>query len=130
LYSTKVLKCTQSNKSAQEREMYFMRQMLSIKEASDVMGVHPRTVLRMIEDGKLEASKVGRVWRIAPGAINALTGQPVVKNGGGAAVAVGGSARRVAVAVLAEALPIVKAYCAATGKSVDELTTDDLDRMV
>lgn len=107
-----------------------MGQMLSVEEAARVMGVHTRTILRMIDRGELEASKVGRVWRIAPGAINALTGQPVVKNGGGAAVAVGGSARRVAVAVLAEALPIVKAYCAATGKSVDELTTDDIDRMV
>lgn len=107
-----------------------MGQMLTIDEAAKVMGVHPRTVLRMIDRGELEASKVGRVWRIAPTAINALTGQPVVKNGSGAVGVEGGPGRRLAVGVLAEALPIIRAYCERTGKGVDELTADDIQQMV
>lgn len=107
-----------------------MGQMLDVEEAARVMGVHPRTVLRMINRGELEASKVGRVWRIAPTAINALTGQPVVKNGSHGVGVEGGAGRRLAVGVLTEALPIVRAYCERTGKTVDELTAEDIQRMV
>jgi excisionase family DNA binding protein len=57
-----------------------MGQMLSVEEAARVVGVHPKTVTRMISRGELGAAKVGRVWGIAPGAIDALTGQPVVKS--------------------------------------------------
>lgn len=105
-----------------------MGQMLTVEEAARVMGVHPRTVTRMIDRGELEANKVGRVWRIAPQAINALTGQPVVKNGEhGTEV---NEARRLAVAVLGEALSIFRRYCDQTGKEIGDLTTDDLQKMV
>lgn len=107
-----------------------MGQMLSIDDASKVMGVHPRTVLRMIERGELEASKVGRVWRIAPTAINALTGQPVVSNGSHGAGVDGGLAQRLAAGVLSEALPVFQAYCRRTGKTIADLSVNDIQGMV
>jgi excisionase family DNA binding protein len=105
-----------------------MGQMLSVEEAARVMGVHPKTVTRMIGRGELGATKVGRVWRIAPGAINALTGQPVVKNGESSVER--DPARRLALAVLGSVLPIFKGYCERTGKEIQEVTGEDLQRMI
>lgn len=107
-----------------------MGQMLSIDEAAKVMGVATKTVRRMIARGELEASKMGRVWRIAPTAINALTGQPVVSNGSHGAGVEGGPGRRLAVGVLTEALPVIRSYCERTGKGIGDLTADDIQRMV
>jgi excisionase family DNA binding protein len=105
-----------------------MGQMLSVDEAAKVMGVHPKTITRMIGRGELDATRVGRVWRIAPGTINALTGQVMVKNGEGGADL--DPARRLAVSVLSDVLPIFKGYCERTGKEISELTADDLRQML
>lgn len=38
--------------------------MLSPQEAADLLGLHPRTVLRAIAAGELQATKVRNRWRI------------------------------------------------------------------
>jgi excisionase family DNA binding protein len=38
--------------------------LLKPKEVAEWAGVTPRTVVRWINDGKLEGTKVGRVWRV------------------------------------------------------------------
>lgn len=38
--------------------------MLTVKECADIMRVCPRTIYRVIRDGKLKASRIGRQWRV------------------------------------------------------------------
>jgi excisionase family DNA binding protein len=45
----------------------------NIYETADILGVHERTVRRLIKDNELKAFKVGRVWRISREAIEELT---------------------------------------------------------
>lgn len=45
----------------------------NIYETADILGIHERTVRRLIKDSELKAFKVGRVWRISREAIEALT---------------------------------------------------------
>jgi len=49
----------------------------SVDRAADKLGVHSRTILRFIGDGKLKAAKVGRQWRIRREDLMALVGEPV-----------------------------------------------------
>jgi len=41
-----------------------MGDFLSIEEAADVLGVHYKTVYRLVRDGELPAAKIGRIYRI------------------------------------------------------------------
>jgi excisionase family DNA binding protein len=43
--------------------------MLSPQEAADVLGLHPRTVLRAIAAGELQGTKVRNRWRITRAAL-------------------------------------------------------------
>lgn len=45
----------------------------NIYETADILGVHERTVRRLIKDNELKAFKVGRIWRISREAIEELT---------------------------------------------------------
>lgn len=44
--------------------MYKMRLLMSPAEVSRFVGVKPRTVARWCREGKIDALKVGRVWRV------------------------------------------------------------------
>lgn len=103
-----------------------MSQMLSVNEVAEIMGVHRRTVERMIADGKIDAIRVGRAWRIAPQNVNTVAGAVVVADTQPAKEA----ARSVALACLGESLAVLRAYCDRTGKTIQDLTTADLQRMV
>lgn len=46
----------------------------SVREAADRLRVHPRTLRRMIRDGRLDAVKVGKEWRITDQAMDRLLG--------------------------------------------------------
>ena len=46
--------------------------ILCIKEAAALLRLHPNTVYRMVNDGTLEAFRLGRQWRIRPSAIEAF----------------------------------------------------------
>jgi excisionase family DNA binding protein len=38
-------------------------EVLTLKEVSELLRVHPSTVHRMIEEGKIPAFKIGSAWR-------------------------------------------------------------------
>lgn len=48
--------------------------MLDTRAAADVMGVSPRTVTRMCEQGKLKAVRVMSLWRISRDALLEFAG--------------------------------------------------------
>jgi excisionase family DNA binding protein len=49
----------------------------TVDSAAEKLDVHPRTVLRFINQGKLKAVKVGRQWRIKNIDLRAFIGEPV-----------------------------------------------------
>jgi excisionase family DNA binding protein len=53
-----------------------MKLLMSPAEVSRIVGVQPRTVARWCREEKIEALKVGRVWRI-----HRLTVKRLVKRG-------------------------------------------------
>ena len=42
-----------------------MEKYLSVEQVSQIIGMHPKTVARFIREGKLQANKVGKEWRIS-----------------------------------------------------------------
>jgi excisionase family DNA binding protein len=40
--------------------------LLTIAEAADLLGLSPRSVMRLIKDGKLRVVRIGRAVRIRP----------------------------------------------------------------
>ena len=55
------------------------RELLTCEEAAAYLRVHPRTVGRLLKEGKLPGVKVGRQWRLRKADLDAHLG------GGGAA---------------------------------------------
>ncbi len=49
--------------------------LLTTSEAADRLGLTVRAVQKMIENGRLEARKVGRDYLIAPGALSSISKQ-------------------------------------------------------
>lgn len=59
----------------------------TVDSAAEKLDVHPRTVLRFINQGKLKAVKVGRQWRIKNEDLLKFTGEPEpVKKAGASSV--------------------------------------------
>ena len=50
--------------------------LLSVEEAARALGVHVRTVRRYIHEGRLQATRIGRLYRIPAAQLQALTGLP------------------------------------------------------
>lgn len=48
-----------------------IEKLLTINEVAKILRVHPRTINRYIESGRLKASKLG-VWRIKQSDLNAF----------------------------------------------------------
>ncbi len=48
--------------------------LLIVSEAADILRLSPRTVRRMIDDGRLPVVRFGRAVRIRPAALAALLG--------------------------------------------------------
>lgn len=46
------------------------KQFLTLKEVSKILNAHPLTIRKLIIDGKLEAIKLGRAYRISNKALN------------------------------------------------------------
>ena len=38
--------------------------MYSVVEVAEILGLHPKTVARFIREGRIEARKIGREWRV------------------------------------------------------------------
>jgi len=50
------------------------KDIFTVEEAAAVLKLHPRTVARFIREGRMEAVKVGREWRIHSGEIRKILG--------------------------------------------------------
>jgi excisionase family DNA binding protein len=49
-------------------------QHIGVEEAAKILGLHPKTVRRLIHDGRLKAARVGRKWRIARKTLDVFLG--------------------------------------------------------
>ena len=48
--------------------------LYTVEQAADRLKLHPKTVLRMIRDGRLTAARIGKAYRIASEDLDALAG--------------------------------------------------------
>jgi excisionase family DNA binding protein len=53
------------------------RQLYSVEDVADLLGLHVKTVRGYVRDGRLEAVRIGRQYRIPVDALEAFTGQAV-----------------------------------------------------
>lgn len=61
--------------------MRYSESILGVGAAADWLNVHPKTVLRYIRDGRLPAVRIGKTYRIAVEALEALVGSASSKVG-------------------------------------------------
>ena len=54
--------------------MLELPQLITTRQAAELLGVHPRTVARMCEDGQLVAVKIRTVWRVNRDALLQMCG--------------------------------------------------------
>jgi excisionase family DNA binding protein len=64
------------------------RQLYSVEDVAALLGLHVKTVRSYVRDGRLEAVRIGRQYRIGADALEAFTGRPVTPPGSGPARAV------------------------------------------
>ncbi|MBB4015765.1 excisionase family DNA binding protein [Chelatococcus caeni] len=57
--------------------------LATVEQAAEELGLHPKTVLRYIREGRLSATKIGKAYRIDRGTLDAFGG--VVRGRSGAA---------------------------------------------
>ncbi len=55
------------------------RDVYTVREVADRLGVHPETIRRLIHDGRIEAVRVGRVLRVAAADVDAFLARQRVK---------------------------------------------------
>jgi excisionase family DNA binding protein len=53
--------------------------LYTVEQAAERLKLHPKTVLRMIRDGRLKAARIGKAYRIAGEELDAVAG--VVRTG-------------------------------------------------
>lgn len=68
--------------------------LLTVEQAAEQLGLHVKTVLRYIKDGRLAATRIGKSYRIPRTELDALMGLP------GAAAEAGPSARTTSITEL------------------------------
>src|SRR5580704_13484475 len=54
----------------------------SVARAAQRLGVHPKTVLRFVHEGRLAARRIGKSWRILASDLDAFAGVPVAPTTG------------------------------------------------
>lgn len=52
-------------------------ELLSVEKVAELLGLHVRTVRGYVREGKLQAVRIGKQYRIAKSDLEALTGKPV-----------------------------------------------------
>lgn len=57
---------------------------MTVKEIAEYMGVHPMTIYKYVQDGKIPAFKIGASWRIRKDSIKKWMDENEHKNQGGA----------------------------------------------
>ena len=60
------------------------KQVMTVKEIAEYMGVHPMTIYKYVQDGKIPAFKIGASWRIRKDSIKKWMDENEHKNQGGA----------------------------------------------
>jgi excisionase family DNA binding protein len=53
------------------------KNLLTVDQAATRLGVHRKTALRYIHDGRLKATRVGKAYRILPADLDSFAGLPV-----------------------------------------------------
>jgi excisionase family DNA binding protein len=61
------------------------RQLYSVEDVAELLGLHVKTVRGYVRDGRLEAVRIGRQYRIAAEDLEAFTGRAVPAPSGGVA---------------------------------------------
>jgi excisionase family DNA binding protein len=46
--------------------------MLKVKEVADLLSMHRRTVIRLVQQGKLKGAKIGGSWRVSEADVASL----------------------------------------------------------
>jgi excisionase family DNA binding protein len=52
------------------------RELYSVEQVAELLGLHVRTVRGYVRDGRLPATRIGKQYRIARADVDALTGRP------------------------------------------------------
>jgi len=60
------------------------KQVMTVKEIADYLDVHPMTIYKYVQDGKIPAFKIGASWRIRKDSIRKWMEENEHKNQGGA----------------------------------------------
>jgi len=55
---------------------------LTVRDAAEQLGLHPKTVLRYVSDGRLPATRVGKSYRITQSQLRAFAGDDQPSPGG------------------------------------------------
>ncbi|WP_455381507.1 helix-turn-helix domain-containing protein [Salinispira pacifica] len=53
-------------------------ELLTVEQVAQILGLHPKTVRRLIHEGRLPAGRAGRQWRISRAEVERFTGSPVI----------------------------------------------------
>lgn len=59
------------------------KQVMTVKEIAEYMGVHPMTIYKYVQDGEIPAFKIGASWRIRRDSIKKWMDENEHKNQGG-----------------------------------------------
>ncbi len=59
------------------------KQIMTVKEIAEYLGVHPMTIYKYVQDGKIPAFKIGASWRIRRDSIKKWMDENEHKNQGG-----------------------------------------------
>ena len=59
------------------------KQVMTVKEIAEYLGVHPMTIYKYVRDGKIPAFKIGASWRIQRDSIKKWMEENEHKNQGG-----------------------------------------------
>jgi len=60
------------------------KQVMTVKEIAEYLGVHPMTIYKYVQHGKIPAFKIGASWRIRRDSIKKWMDENEHKNQGGA----------------------------------------------
>jgi excisionase family DNA binding protein len=59
------------------------KQVMTVKEIAEYLGVHPMTIYKYVQEGKIPAFKIGASWRIRRDSIKKWMDENEHKNQGG-----------------------------------------------
>jgi excisionase family DNA binding protein len=59
------------------------KQVMTVKEIAEYLGVHPMTIYKYVQEGKIPAFKIGASWRIRKESIKKWMDENEHKNQGG-----------------------------------------------